>query len=310
MCQLNLYCVPKNVDPQKVVNILNNCFGCTIAEHLGKNDYAVEGLEATHNFFACAGMRCNCGSIISRFQDETNKLSWQELREQEINKEVERLTRIAQVMEQPNYKQLMNNYKKTQAKLWEEYQRTEADLRKVEKELFDSVRNRTDLTEQQKEELMHTEVYPKLQKLHLEMEEVPKHKAAVEKYRAFMQENDALIASSLYTLKPHKPKKGKHIYYDENGKEHVDYYDVVSSNIYDVIADKKQNYFKFEENEFAEIKASVESILELTDEVKIYSFWQDGDPLIINEQFETHINNFDVSSVCYLKHKDLLTIKK
>ena len=310
MCQLNLYCVSKTVDPQKVITILNNCFNCSVAEHLGKNDYYVEGLEADYNFFACAGMRCNCGSMISRYQDATEQVSWQELRTNEINKEVERLTRVALVMEQPNYKQLLNNYKKTQAKLWAEYQRTEADLRKAEKELFDSVRNRTDLTEQEKEDLMIKEIYPKLQTLHTELNEVPEHKKAVEAYRKFMQENDALIASSLYTLKPHKPGKRKHIYYDESGQEHVEYYPTTSSNIYDVIQEKKETFFKFEETEFSEIKASIESILKLTNEVKIYSFWQDGDPLVVNERYEISLDDFNETCAVYLKYKDLLTIKK
>ncbi len=310
MCQLNLYCVSKNVDPNKVVTILNNCFNCTVAEHLGENDYYIEGLEQDYNFFACAGMRCNCGSMISRYQDDTEHLSWPELREKEINKEIERLTKIAQFMENPNYKKLMANYKKTQAKLWAEYQRTEADLRKAEKELFDSVRNRTDLTDQEKEDLMVKEVYPKLQKLHLELTDVPEHKKAVEEYRKFMQDNDALIASSLYTLKPHKPGKRKHIYYDENGTEHVEYYPTTSSNIYDVIAEKKETFFKFEETEFSEIKASIESILELTNEVKIYSFWQDGDPLIVNNETEISLNEFTEDKAIYLKYHDLLTIRK
>ena len=73
---------------------------------------------------------------------------------------------------------------------------------------------------------------------------------------------------------------------------------------------KKETFFKFEESEFAEIKASIESILELTNEVKIYSFWQDGDPLIVNNETEIALNEFTEDKAIYLKYHDLLTIRK
>ena len=76
------------------------------------------------------------------------------------------------------------------------------------------------------------------------------------------------------------------------------------------ITEKKETFFKFEETEFSEIKASIESILELTNEVKIYSFWQDGDPLIVNNETEISLSEFTEDKAIYLKYHDLLTIRK
>lgn len=307
MCQLNLYCVPKTVDPEKVVKILNESFNCSVAEHLGDGDYFIEGLEEKYNFFACAGMRCNCGSIISRFQCHDNTLNWKELKQNLVNAEFEKLNKVKTLLESPDYKKRLAEYEKTQKRLWAECEKTSRNIAKLEEKLTSQIMDRTDISDKEKSRLMHEQVYPEINRLHMENEKQPNRMAAMKKYQEFMQKNNDLITSSLYTTKKVVSEKLK--FASDNGEEIVQEITIVK-NIYDAIEEAKQTSHNQEEAEFAEIKDAIKNLLEVATEVKLMAFWQDDEPIKVNQEYKVKLADFDILDVIYLEYKDLLTITK
>lgn len=310
MCQLNLYCVPKTVEPETVIKVINNCFNTTFAEQITDSEFTdIYGLE-DFNIYACSAMHCDCGSVISRFQDHERTLTWKQLQEELQNEELDKLYKIKNILEQPDYKERFKNYEKQQKLLWAEVEKTNGNIGEIERKLTSAVLDRTDISEEEKNKLMHEEVYPEINRLLLENEKRPERIAAMTKYQKFIQENNDLMTSMLYNTDPYKGEKRKIVSYDENGNEVITYENTFSQNIYDVIERTKTSKLNYEVDEFESIKGLVESLLEHCITVKLLAFWQDGDPIVIGNNYEVTFNDFKIEDIVYLKYKDTLTINK
>ena len=129
-------------------------------------------------------------------------------------------------------------------------------------------------------------------------------------YQNFIAENNELMMTMLYNTNPYEGEKRQVISYNEQGEEVVTYENTFSQNIYDVIERTKQTKLTYETDEFAELKKLVEELLKHCSSVKILAFWQDGDPIIIGDNYEIAVNNFKIEDIVYLKYKDTLTINK
>ena len=310
MCQLNLYCVPKTVKPETVIETINNCYKSTFAEHITDSYFTeVYGLE-DYNIYACSAMHCDCGSVMCRFQEHEKNLTWLELQQELQNNELNKLYKIRDYLEKPDYKEQFSNYEQQQKKLWAEVEKTNGNIGEIERKLTDAVLSRTDIDEAEKNKLLHEEVYPEINRLLLENEKRPERVAAMKNYQNFIAENNELMMTMLYNTNPYEGEKRQVISYNEQGEEVVTYENTFSQNIYDVIERTKQTKLTYETEEFAELKKLVEELLKHCSSVKILAFCQDGDPIIIGDNYEIAVNNFKIEDIVYLKYKDTLTINK
>ena len=90
----------------------------------------------------------------------------------------------------------------------------------------------------------------------------------------------------------------------EDGQE------VVMFDSSDTLQDIERSVCGNVENEFKNLKAFVDEILKEAEEVKLLSFWQDGDlPKVETEEYVFQ-DEFKIEDVIYMKYNELLTIFK
>lgn len=118
------------------------------------------------------------------------------------------------------------------------------------------------------------------------------YKNVMKEWQVFFSENSLLYEAMM------RYEKIK----TENGKE------IVYHNIDDDINNIEKIEFKNIENEYKDLVRFIDSILELTDEVKLLSFWQDeNSPIVKNEKFIMR-SDLKIDDIIFLKYNELLTI--
>lgn len=308
MCQLNLYFVPKTVDKDKAIEIFNNTFDTKICECV-TDENIVKGYK-NYNVYICAGMRCNCGSVIGSLQDRKTYDSWEFVKEESIKAQLEEFNAIKDLLEQKDYKKKFDEVSKKQKELFELYNKVGSDVGAIERKLIAEVEDRTDLTLEEKSKILHEEVYPKIQEMLTERENLPNRQEALKNYQNFMQENKLMISSGFYSLtRPESPTTKEIVVREDGTKEEVEFLNF-SNCIYDMIENIKNPSNDVEKVEFENLKNAVKEFLKICDDVKILAFWQDEDEVAVNDEIEYSFDEFNIESIAYLKYKDLLTITK
>lgn len=311
MCQLNIYCIPKSVDKEKVLEYMRVKLGYAVAECID-DEAPVPSLKDGFSFYISGGMRCNCGSVLCSHQDDQNGLSYAELKEKLKSENLDKLLQIKELMEQADYPKKKKAFEKRLDTLWKRVDKSTKDIAEKERELADTVFARKDISDEEKQRIMHEEVYPKVQELMNQAEKRPEYVDAMDEYRKFCDENQVMWQSIIYTLKR-----------DENVKE-FDFNDLSTANpdeetfefilpsncIYDAIERAKTGEFKQSEKEFDEIKKFAQEFLKQADEFKILCYWQDGDEPSVTGEHTVTLDEFDIDCTVFLKYNCLLTIKR
>lgn len=313
MCQLNIYCVPKTVKKEKVIILLNTAFGVDIAECIDEEKPIAE-LNEDYSFFICAGMRCNCGSFLAAHHDYEGNDTYKELNKNLQNAEIERLERIRDFMEQKDYKKMRRLFDKEVKKLWKAIEIAGEDVRNEEIRLTDEVMDREDLSEDEKNRLMHEEVYPKVNELLTKMEARPQNIAAMQAYQDFIQKNDLMWQSWCYELKRTNPERTEMVEINDfiSGNEGSETYEIEmpSNCIYDVIESKKRESLKEIVQEYEEIKAFIKSVLKIVKEIKLFAFWQDGATITVKCKKAIKYSDIKIDDIAFLKYNELLTVTR
>lgn len=104
-------------------------------------------------------------------------------------------------------------------------------------------------------------------------------------------ENEYLLRSSIYTLG--KPRKN-----------------VFELNIDDEIEKVKSPKSDESEQEFNDLKKFLGKAFEMTDEVILYSFWQDDEPLYIKTTKTIPFKDLTIEDIVFLNYHDVLKITK
>lgn len=245
MCQLNLYIVPKNVNKERVLNLMKDYFYYDKPECVTEENILVE-VQDENNVYVSAGMGCNCGTVQGSFQEEDKTKSWQELKQEKMNAERERLLRFKSLLESEDYLEKKNEFRKRLDELSEK---------------------RNNANGQEADDLLK------------EMQK--------------MFQDDIFDVSMRY-------EKRK----TEDGVE------IVFNTIDEDLENLERSVCGTTEKDFENLKAFVDEILEDADEVKLFSFWQDGDlPKIESEEYVFQ-DEFKIEDVIYMKYNELLTIFK
>lgn len=116
MCQLNLYIVPKNVNKEKVLELMKEYFYYKEPECVDEENLLPE-LSGDYSIYTSAGMGCNCGTVQARFQDSDKNVSWETLKSDLIKAELERLEKIKEIINSEDYEERKKNAFDTLEKL-------------------------------------------------------------------------------------------------------------------------------------------------------------------------------------------------
>ena len=245
MCQLNLYIVPKSVNKERVLNLMKDYFYYDKPECVTEENILVE-VQDENNVYVSAGMGCNCGTVQGSFQEEDNTKTWQELKQEKMNAERERLLRFKSLLESEDYLEKKNEFRKRLDELSEK---------------------RNNANGQEADDLLK------------EMQK--------------MFQDDIFDVSMRY--EKHKTEDGV---------------EIIFNTIDEDLENLERSVCGTIEKDFENLKAFVDEILEDADEVKLFSFWQDGDlPKVESEEYVFQ-DEFKIEDVIYMKYNELLTIFK
>ncbi len=118
------------------------------------------------------------------------------------------------------------------------------------------------------------------------------YQTLLKEWQKFFNEN-SLLYEAMMRYEKHKTENGK---------------DVVYHCIEEEIENVEKNEFSSIENEFEDLLKFIDAILEECGEIKLLSFWQDGNnPFVKNEKFVMR-KELKIDDVVFLKDNELLTI--
>lgn len=269
-------------------------------------------LKDEFSFYISGGMRCNCGSVLCSHQDDDNGLTYAQLKAQLKSESLEKLLQIKSLMEEKDYPIRKKEFETKLDLLWKRVDKSSEDVAEKERELADAVFSRTDISDQEKQIIMHEEVYPKVQELMDQAEKRPERIKAMDEYRAFCDQNQVMWQSIIYTLE--RAENVKEYTFNDlssaNPDEETFEFILPSNCIYDAIERAKTTEFENADREFDEIKKFATTFLNKADEFKIFCYWQDGDQPTVNEEDSVKLSEFDIDKAVFLKYNCLLTIKR
>ena len=313
MCRLNLYFIPKCVDRKAVFDLFGNVYGYKVPACIDDEE-PLEELKENYGAYIDTEMRCDCDSIVGRFDGYGNSLPWDEFMRAHDRAEVERLEKIRDFMEGKTYKKEKKTFEKQHEKLLTALDDAIADVRDAEMRMTDEVMERTDITDDEKNRLLHEKVYPEMNRLSEEAEKRPARLAAMKAYQKFSEENQTMCDSWLYTLKRSKPKKTKMIPLDDflSGNEASEEIEVEmpSNCIYDAIDAARSSSTKYlAEAEYKSLLAFIDAVLAKSGEIKLLTFWQDGLPVRIDKRREVKRADLKIDDIVFLGYHELLTVR-
>ena len=108
MCQLNLYIVPRKMNKEAVLNIMKDCFDYQEPECVTDENYLPE-VQDLNDVYISAGMGCNCGTVQTRYQGDTDGKTWIEIKKEVALEKVEKLNKIKALLEREDYLEYKNN---------------------------------------------------------------------------------------------------------------------------------------------------------------------------------------------------------
>lgn len=108
MCQLNLYIVPKKMNKEAVLNIMKDSFYYQEPECVTGENYLPE-VQDLNEIYISAGMGCNCGTIQTCYQGDTDGKTWIEIKKEIALEKIERLNKIKALLEREDYLEYKNS---------------------------------------------------------------------------------------------------------------------------------------------------------------------------------------------------------
>ena len=117
---------------------------------------------------------------------------------------------------------------------------------------------------------------------------------ALESLQKLFSEHSALLTASTFYER-----------YTDDTKSTLDF-----TTIDNAIANVEKKTIGTQETEYVELKNFIDEILKHANEIKLYSFWQDGEPLYIKNEKQVYQDELKIDNIIYLNYNELLTIEK
>lgn len=278
MCQLNIYLIKKlyNADDIKVINELFNLIDEKVEK---KEDY---------NVYCEKNIYCNCGSVVSFYNDLDVNFSWDEFKGKENLKEFNRLENIRKILKEKNFKSKQKEVIKTSEILNKEYMKTQINYAEEQDKIINEIEGTNKLTSAEWDKLLIEVVHPKIEKIMLENDKRPERIKAKKKYDEYMLENGIYINA--------------HLYKEDDSEDW--------NNLNYAIKVLKNNEFNSLEKEYNKFYCDIKNILNEVNEIKVMAFWQDETSFKIYNEKEINFDDMKIEDIVFLKYNTLLTIKK
>lgn len=233
--------------------------------------YKLDALTEKYNCYA-ASYRCDCGSIISKLKDDETK-TFDEYKIKKKNDNIEKLKRMKALKAAEDYDIRVREYEAERDRLQSIANSFRAYIHDYETEEFQRIKN-LNISEKEKVKMVDEALRSK----HDELEKNEDYQKALSIYWDFSDANRDL---------------GESIYYNiEENEKMIESYNF--SDFYD---------------QYNNLKNAFTDILKLTEEICIYPFWQDEEPMIIVDRSQIAIDNLTIGDLAYLPYRNLLTVR-
>lgn len=272
MCQLNLYIIPKTVPVGEAIKIFKKS-GLNISL---ETSYEIDALTEDYNLYSTNG-HCNCNSVISNLQDD-DSTSFNEYKIKRKREDIEKLNRMKVLKSTDDYDERLKKYVIERDRLWGIADDFRAYIHDFETEEFQKIQD-LNLPGSEQVKMFDEVLVPKLKEMQNELEKNEEYQKAFNVYKDFSRQNSNLEES---------------IYYD------VEKYEEIVANY---------NFDNFY-NEYSSLKNAFEEVLKLGEDVCVYPFWQDGEPMEIKDRRIVNIDSLDIDNLVFLSYRTLLVVKK
>lgn len=301
MCQLNLVFV-KNSKNKKI---------------LKNNEYNYFG-DDFNNFSPYVKGFCDCGSFVGSMSEYTGN-TYFEMIEDLNNAELERLNKIKDIMNKPDYKKIREKYIADRENLSNALETFFEPVSNYEIEQINMLEtNYTGKTLEKHMELLYKDLDKKLK----EIENSCEYKSAKTKLNKFIEENELLEESTLYYLTKEDEdddNKLKEIPYDNvfeeyNFFEDTDKFpeiidiDEEESFVIDTVIQKLENRYQNDYNVFLKYKQLFENLLENEEYILFCCIWDEPDKMSIEK--EVNIKDITIEDLASLEYDQILKIYK
>lgn len=292
MCQLNVYMIDKFVSGIDIKEIFNKHHHQSF-ENINE-EVVIKNYDDDYNYYEASNNRCDCGSVLGKLNNYIGKFNtYTEYLESNKKDKVLKLYKIKELLLSDDYNQQLENLLTTKNELFTKLNNFNNNIKELEVQLADlQVNPKPNLQDQIKIKQLTNEI--KTAKSNLDSDN---HYNLVKSYyEDYIAKNELLLSSQNYTLEHKK--------------------DWWQENIDLAISKAEHEYHDHTNAEFNHLKFILNDILKLTDEVKLFSFWQ-GDAERENNYFNsltevktTTLNDLKLDDLVFLNYKDVVTITR
>jgi len=262
--------VPENVQAEKIIGIFEkHNLSISVESH-----YKLDDLADSYEIYS-TNCHCDCDSIISRLQ-EKNVSSFDEYKIKKKEEDIKKLNRMKNLKSDKDYEIRVKEFENERDKLFEVLNNFSKYISDYETEETENILA-LNLKEEEQTKMFYEILYPKRNEMYKELDNNKEYQNAIKKYHDFLSENSDLFESTYYNI--------------EDFEKTITEYDF--------------NDFIYQ---FSNLKNIYSEILELTDEICIYPFWQDAESLEIKDKRQVDIQNLNIDELVFLPYRNLLKI--
>lgn len=292
MCQLNVYMIDKYISGCDVKDIFN--------KHHHKNfdslnsEITIRTYDDDYNYFEASNNHCDCGSVIGLIRDQKGKYNtYTDYLNANDKQHITKLYKIRDFLYSPDHEEVFNNINTTKTRMFDKLQRYQAPIINKDIEISEiTVKPNLNFQDQVRLKRLTQEK----KQLEKDLENNKEYNYERLSYEDFVKRNEHIIASEKYTL--------------ENKK------DWWQANIDFAISHAEHETHSHAFAEFNHMKIILNDILKLTDQVKLFSFWQ-SDAKYENDYFNsltetktTKLSDLKLEDLIFLDFKEVVTVTR
>ncbi|WP_026477690.1 hypothetical protein [Alkaliphilus transvaalensis] len=269
MCQLNLYLVPKNIPAKKIISIFEKYNLSTSIDCYN----IIDSLADDYTFYSTSS-HCDCDSIISRLQN-AKVSSFDMYKRKKQEKGIKKLNNIKKLKSNKNYNKIVKEFEAERDQLWGRIESFSQHIKDYEIEESKKI-SALNPSDEERSRMYDELIYSKTNEMFKELNNDKEYQNVLKEYQDFLTINadlDDSISNSIAELE-------KTLNDDLNGF-------VNQFNIFNNVC---------------------REILELTDQICIYPFWQDGQSLEVENTRHVLYENFNIDHLVFQPYRNLLKI--
>ncbi len=236
--------------------------------------YKVADMKENYKFYSTMN-HCDCRSKISNLQNE-NIQSFDSYKRKKRSENVKKLEYMKILKSDENYEEIVTEFEERRDFLLSKVENLRKHIGYYEIQELEKAQELS-LTEEELSNRLNDVVYPRISELRRELENTIEYQDASKEFQDFMNINREL-GDSIYI----------NIEEFENQINEYDFNDFIE--------------------EFTTLKDIFNEILQISTEICIYPFWQDGEVLEVNNKREVSYANLIIDDLVFLAYNNFLNI--